>query len=224
MMIRRSKAALFIGLAAAGLIGVLLGAPFSIAVLSDAAAGGPIDPATVWGRALLEALLLLLPAAAVGLWLGSRVGLGAVYPAMLAADTAVDAHPIRHIVTPALLVGVAIASPGLLGWMFIPQAGFGPGLDNPTLVDWLLRSISAALTEEIAFRFGLMTLLVWLTRAVVAEASSERVFWVGNTGAALVFAGAHLPPILSLDAMLAHATADIVQHVIPRSLIAAFGS
>ncbi len=252
MTARTSKFAVFIGLAAAGLIGCLMGAPFSIAVLSDPAAGGPIDPATVWVRALLEALLLLIPAAAVGVWLGSRVGLGAAYPAMLAADTPKDARSIRGILTPSLLVGLAVASPGLLGWLFIPQSGFGPGLEIPTLVDWLLRSISAALTEEIGFRFGLLTFLVWATRAVLGAGSSVTAFWVGNVAAALVFAAAHLPHLLSFDApdwglaslvvvfnglagivmgwlyaryslsaaMLAHATADIVQHVIPRTLVA----
>jgi hypothetical protein len=245
---QRPEFALFMELTALGLIGCLLGAPFSIAVLNDPAAGGPIDPSTVWVRALLEALLILVPASAVGLWLGRRVGLGAVYPAMLGVDTTDTVPSIRRTLRVSLVVGVAIASPGLIGWLFIPQSGFGPGLANPTQVEWLLRSISAAITEEIAFRFGLVTLLVWAISAVVRGASRERAFWVGNAIAALVFAGAHLPPILSLDApnwglvalvvvfnglagiamgwlfarysllaaMIAHATADILQHVIPR--------
>jgi membrane protease YdiL (CAAX protease family) len=80
------------------------------------------------------------------------------------------------------------------------EGNFGPGMGNPTPLDWLLRSLSAALTEEIFFRLGLMTLFVWMIRFIVRKPAFDKPsLWIGNLLAALVFAGAHLPPSLSVD-------------------------
>jgi membrane protease YdiL (CAAX protease family) len=198
----RFKIAVFVGLITTGFIGCLIGVPFSIAVLDYPAAGGPINPSTVWLRAILEAVLILTPASAVGLLLGKRIGLGAIFPCDLDKDPSTGStQSIFNILVPSLIVGVALALPGLTSWLFIQQTDFGPGSDNPTIVEWLLRSMSAALTEEIAFRYGLMTLLIWLINRIVKSKSiRDPIFWIGNAFAALVFAGAHLPPLLVVDA------------------------
>ena len=47
---------LFAGLFLTGLLGSLIGIPFTIAVLMDPAAGGPVDPQMVWLSALGEAI------------------------------------------------------------------------------------------------------------------------------------------------------------------------
>ena len=71
-----------------------------------------------------------------------------------------------------------------------------PGLNNPNTFEWLLRCLSAALTEEIFFRFGLMTFFVWALRAIIKKPAIDRPsLWVGNLLAALAFAGAHLPQL-----------------------------
>jgi hypothetical protein len=221
----------------AGLIGCAAGVPLNIAVLNDPAAGGPIDPQTVWFRALREFMFLLIPASVIGLWLARKMNLARI------------SERVSSYIIPSIAVGLAIASPGLIGRIIIPQGDFGPGMANPTPLEWLLRSVSAALTEEIFFRLGLMTLFIWLIRVVVRKSSfNEPSLWIGNFLAALIFAGAHLPPILSVDApnwnliilvvvfnsvagvimgwlyvryclmaaILAHFIADLVQHVIPR--------
>jgi hypothetical protein len=211
--------------------------PLSIAVLNDPAAGGPINPQTVWLRALMEAVFLLAPASVLGLWLGKKV------------DLAKISDRVHSYIIPSITVGLALALPGLAGRFMFSEGDFGPGMGNPTPLDWLLRSLSAALTEEIAFRLGLMTLFVWMIRLIVRKPAFDKPsLWIGNLLAALVFAGAHLPPILSVDvpnwnlvvlvvvfnslagvvmgwlyvrycllaAVFAHFVVDFVQHVIPR--------
>lgn len=233
---RKDRILLF-GLILAGLIGSAAGVPFSISVLNDPAAGGPIDPQTIWLRALMEALFLLTPASVLGLWVGEKMDITRI------------SERVHSYIIPSVTVGLALAIPGLMGRFIFTQGDFGPGMSNPTPFEWLLRSLSAALTEEIAFRLGLMTLLVWLIRVIVRKTAFDKPsLWMGNLLAALVFAGAHLPPVLSVDvpnwnlvilivvfnslagvvlgwiyvrycllaAIFAHFVADFVQHVIPR--------
>ena len=236
-MFTRKDRILLIWLILAGLIGCAAGVPLSIAVLNDPAAGGPINPQTVWFRALMEAMFLLVPASVLGLWVGRKMNLARI------------SERVRSYIIPSIIVGLALAIPGLVGRVIFTQGDFGPGMSNPTPLEWLLRSLSAALTEEIAFRLGLMTLFIWVIRWIVRKSSFDEVsLWIGNLLAALVFAGAHLPQVLSVDilnwnligsivvfnslggivlgwlyarycllaAIFAHFIADFVQHVIPR--------
>jgi hypothetical protein len=233
----RTERILLIGLILAGIIGCAAGVPFSISVLNDPAAGGPINPIMVWLRAFMEALFLLTPASVLGMWLGRKMNLTRI------------SERVQSFIIPSIIVGLALAIPGLVGRFSIPQGDFGPGMSNPTPLEWLFRSLSAALTEEIFFRLGLMTLFVWIIRFIVKKPTFDKSsFWIGNLLAALVFAGAHLQPVLSIDvpnwnlvilivvfnsfagvvlgwlyvrycllaAIFAHFIADFVQHVIPR--------
>lgn len=187
---------LFVWLLLAGLVGTLAGAPFTLAVLGDPAAGGPVDPRTIWLSAVAEALLFLAPASAVGVWLGGKVGLG---PRVLSEIVSRSPEAWKHLraaLLPAMLVGLVLGLVGLSQYL-LPRGSLGPGLANPTAFEWFLRSISAGLTEEIFFRLGLMTLFVWAIRSLVKNPGfDEGSLWVGNVSAALVFAGAHLPQIV----------------------------
>lgn len=87
---------------------------------------------------------------------------------------------------PSILIGVALGLPMLMG--------AGPVYVGPTTLDLFLRALSAALTEEIFFRLGLMTLFVWTLRRFVSKfGSAEPALSIGNVLAALLFAVAHLP-------------------------------
>jgi hypothetical protein len=195
---RKTVLTLFLLLFSAGLLGCLIGVPFSIAVLDDPAAGGPVDAQTIWLRALGEALFLLAPASLVGIWLGSKEGLGAPILTGLIARTPGTSKQVRAILAPSIIVGIMIAVPGLIAWFTLPEDAFGPGMTNPTPFEWLLRSLSAALTEEIFFRLGLIALFVWIIRFVVRKTTIEKPsLWIGNSLAALIFACAHLPHVMS---------------------------
>jgi hypothetical protein len=250
MTIHGNDRALFVWLLLAGLLGSLVGVPYTIAVLMDPAAGGPIDPRLVWLSALAEALFFLAPASAVGAWLGHRVGLG---PKLL--RELISRAPggcVRANLKTSAIVGFTMGVLGLSQYL-IPQGALGPGLQNPTAFEYSLRSLSAALTEEILFRLGLMTFFVWAIRSIVKRpAFHVPSLWIGNALAALLFAGGHLPHMLTfgtpgwslliplvtvsslagiimgwlymrdglISAIVAHFIADVVVYVLPKMLTA----
>jgi len=193
-----SDRALFGWLAIAGLVGVLAGIPVTLAVLQDPAAGRPIDPQRLWMQVAAE-VLFLAAAAAVGVWLGKRVGLGP-WPLVRAAaghDDRESVMPVRAMLVIATKFGVVLSLPNVVAVLALPRDALGPGLWNPTALEWAMRALSAALTEEIGFRLGLMTLFVFVLRTWNFKPVSESVsVWTGNVLVSLIFAGAHLPWLL----------------------------
>lgn len=180
----RSDRALLLWLLLTSLVGALSGVPWAVAVSGDAA--------IAWLEAG-SSLLQLLPACAVGVWLGPKVGLGSGLRA-LASRTPGGWETARKGILPGTLVGMAIGAVVLLGVSSMPEDARIPGSKSPTILEGLLRCLSAALTEEIAFRFGLMTLLAWVVWLCLRRSASHATpLWAGNLLAALVFAAAHLP-------------------------------
>jgi hypothetical protein len=163
----------------------------------DPAAGGLVDPRLAWLSALAEALFLLAPASAVGVWLGNKVGLGPRILRELVSRIPGSWEHLRANLKLSMFVGLGLGVLGLRQYL-IPQGALGPGLQNPTASEYALRSLSAALTEEILFRLGLMTFFVWVVRSIVKRpAAHVPSLWIGNALAALLFAGAHLPHMLA---------------------------
>lgn len=180
-----------------GLFGSLIGAPYTIAVLMDPAAGGPIDPLMVWLSAMGEAFLFLAPASAVGIWLGKQVDLGPKLWRAFVTKASVSWSSLRPHFFAGLIVGIALGMAGSIQ-NTLPEGALGAGLDNPSTFEYLLRCVSAAITEEILFRLGLVTLFVWLIRKIVKKpAQYVLALWIGNLMSALLFAGAHLPNMLA---------------------------
>ena len=178
---------LFVWLFLAGLFGSLIGVPWNIAILRDSAA--------VWLPAAVEVLFLLTPASAVGVWLGKKVGLGSRLREFVSGVPEGWEH-VRLGLLPAMLVGLTLGGVGFFAQNSIPKSALMPGLDNPNTLEWFLRCLSAALTEEIFFRLGLMTLFIWALRSIVKKPAIDvPSLWVGNLLSALVFAGAHLPQL-----------------------------
>ncbi len=136
----------------------------------------------------MEFVFLLIPASVLGLWLGKKLTITKI------------SERVPFFIVPSISVGLGLAIPGLMGRVVISQGDFGPGMSNPTPLEWLFRSLGAALSEEIFFRLGLMTILVWIIRSFTRNPIFDKSsLWIGNLLAALVFAGAHLPPVLSVD-------------------------
>jgi hypothetical protein len=103
---------------------------------------------------------------------------------------------VRLALVPGTLVGLTLGVIGLISQNVIPKDVLVPELNNPNTFEWLLRCLSAALTEEIAFRFGLMALFVWIIRAIVKRpAIHTPSLWIGNLLSALVFSAAHFPQL-----------------------------
>jgi hypothetical protein len=184
---QRSDRVLFVWLLLAGLFGSLIGVPSSIAILRDSV--------TVWLSAVVEVLFFLAPASAVGVWLGKKVGLGSRLREFVAAMPGGWEH-VRLGLLPAMIVGLILGGVGFFAQNLIPKSALMPGLNNPNTFEWFLRCLSAALTEEIFFRLGLMTFFVWVLRSIVKKPAIDvPSLWVGNLLSALVFAGAHLPQL-----------------------------
>jgi hypothetical protein len=180
----RNDRALFLWLLLTSLVGALSGVPWAVVVSSD--------PAFAWLEAG-SSLLQLLPACAVGVWLGPKVGLGSGLRE-LASRTPRAWETVRKGILPGTLVGLAIGAVVSLGVSSLPENARIPGWENPTILEGFLRCLSAALTEEIVFRFGLMTLLAWVVWLGLKRPGTHAIpLWVGNLLAALLFAAAHLP-------------------------------
>ena len=241
VMNQRTDRVLFVWLLLTGWFGVLVGLPWTLAVLRD-------YPGTGWWWEAAGDFLFFIPASvAIGVWLGKKVGLGAGLRELVSRAAGCWKH-VRLALVPGTLVGLTLGVLGLVGQNAIPKDALVPELNNPNTFEWLLRCLSAALTEEIAFRFGLMSLFVWIIRAIVKRpAIHTPSLWIGNLLSALVFAAAHFPQLelqrygLSLlipfvvtssgvgmimgwlymryglvSAIAAHLVTDLMIHVIPR--------
>jgi hypothetical protein len=241
VMNQRTDRVLFIRVLLTGWFGVLVGLPWTLAVLRD-------NPSTGWWWEAAGDLLFFIPAsAAVGVWLGKKVGLGSGLRELVSGTPGCWKH-VRLALVPGTLVGLTLGVLGLISQNAIPKDALVPELNNPNTFEWLLRCLSAALTEEIAFRFGLMSFFVWVIRAIVKRpAFHAPSLWIGNLLSALVFAAAHFPQLelqrygLSLlipfvvsssgvgmimgwlymryglvSAIAAHLVTDLVIYVIPR--------
>ncbi len=241
LMDQRTDRVLFVWLLLTGWFGVLIGLPWTLAVLRD-------RPSTGWWREAAGDLLLFIPAsAAVGVWLGKKVGLGSGLRELVSGMPGCWKRVCLALM-PGTLVGLTLGVIGLISQNAVPKDALIPALNNPNTFEWILRCLSAALTEEIAFRFGLMSFFVWVIRAIVKRpAMHTPSLWIGNLLSALVFAAAHFPQLelqrfgLSLlipfvvsssgvgmimgwlymrygliSAVAAHLVTDLVIYVIPR--------
>ena len=175
--------ALFLWLLLASLVGVLAGMPWTVAVRGDSS--------TVWPSATMEFLFLLAPASAVGVWLGKKVSLGTDLREVVSG-----ARSWRRGMPwlgPTILGGMTLGGLSHFTQNAIPSDALIPGLANPDALERFLRCVSAALTEEVFFRLGLMTFIVWLIRSVSKRPGvGVPALWIGNLMSALIFAGAHL--------------------------------
>jgi len=147
-----------------------------------------------------------------------------------------------------MLVGLILGVVGFFAQGLIPESALLPGLGTPDTFELFLRSLSAGLTEEIFFRFGLMTFFVYVIRSIVRNPAVEAPsLWLGNFLSAVFFASAHLPQFTFhgwslvipffvfsagigmvlgwmfkryglLPAIFCHIIADLLVHVVPRWL------
>jgi len=97
---------------------------------------------------------------------------------------------LKYGVLGGLLSGILISIVGLIFNPIIPseflelEESF-----KPTLA---ARFLYGGLTEEILMRFGLMTLIVWLTSKIF-KGTQPIVYWIGIIVASIIFALGHFP-------------------------------
>lgn len=155
-----------------------------------------------------EQVFLLAIAVCVGLLLGPRVCLGTPLLSDWLSGKPVWAKRGRSLIVAALLGGVgiavaiSIADPWLEGLM--PEWPEGARIAEKVaenMAAWkpLLASFSAGVSEELLFRFGLMTVLVWLgVKMTRREMPGAFVLWTAIVLSALLFSLAHLANVVEL--------------------------
>ena len=133
----------------------------------------------MWLSAVVEVLFFLTPASAVGVWLGKKVGLGSSLRDLVSRMPGGWEH-VRLGLLPTMLVGLTLGGIGFFAQNSIPKSVLMPGMNNPNTFECFLRCLSAALTEEILFRLGLMTLFVWVIRSITKKPAIDvPSLWVG---------------------------------------------
>ncbi|MEZ6001998.1 CPBP family intramembrane glutamic endopeptidase [Hyphomonas sp.] len=147
--------------------------------------------------------LVTLPLAWSGLVLGQRTGLGA--PLLMDLLDKVPGAGSRFIKSAllacilGLLLGAAMVGLKLALQPYSPPEMPVLGFRGP--VGGLLVSIAAAVGEEVWFRLGLMTLLVWGISRLLGQADPHpAMMWSIIILTAVAFGMAHLPQLASFDA------------------------
>lgn len=148
-------------------------------------------------------LLITTPLAALGLWLGSKIGLGAPLLTALLARNPGALRQVSKVAALAVVVGLLL---GLFLWLlrlatldYLPPEL--PALGHRGAVGGLLVSISAAIGEEVWLRLGVMTVLAWLLfRALGGHDLTPRIAWTAILVSALAFGAIHLPQLAAAGA------------------------
>lgn len=152
---------------------------------------------------LVALLVITTPLAALGLWLGSRVGLGT--PLLTALISHTPGAGRRLALDAVLAVGLGLVVGAFLWMLRIATAPYLPPelpvLGHRGAVGGLLVSISAAVGEEVWLRLGVMTILAWIfVRLLGLSELRPRVAWAAIVMAALAFGVIHLPQLAAADA------------------------
>lgn len=175
-------------------IGSALALPYGLEILDQL----PLRPGTqrpgsaaLAFNVLFAGLLSIVPVAA-----GFRFGqpLGIAWPPLRTRDGASRwFHGVARTLVHSVALGIAsaLAALGSSKMFTFPAGGT---LKMPSRVAALLGSFGAGIREEIVFRFGLLTLVMWVLVSLTHDrASHRRAFWAANVLAALAFGAIHLP-------------------------------
>lgn len=144
-----------------------------------------------------------LPLAALGLALGRRMTLGAPLLAALLARQSGSLRKLRGDTVLAAALGLAVGGVLLLVRMasqpYLPAEL--PAFGHRGVIGGLAVSLGAAVAEEVWFRLGLMTLLVWLgARLLGHDEARPTVVWPVIGVTSVGFGLAHLPQLVSYGA------------------------
>ena len=156
------------------------------------------DISVVFLPSLIFLSLLTIPSLIIGFKLGKEIGLSLDQPHSSYADIK-DDYSWLLVIGASLLLGFFLLGVRQFTLPYlpdeIPQYGFR-GVTGGLLV-----SVGAAIGEEVWFRFGLMTLLLWLIKRLFKLDEINQIhLWVVMTVVAIGFGAAHLPQLISYGA------------------------
>ena len=144
---------------------------------------------------IVQDLILTAALAPLGLWLGTRVGLGAP---ILGRWVGAEPAPPRSLQKGLIWGTVAgvVSAVAIIGLNFVFEPFIKPPrpISMPPPWQGFLAAIGAGITEEIWTRLGLMSFFVWLgARLTRRQSPGAGIVWTGNILAALLFGAMHLP-------------------------------
>ena len=184
---------------------VLYGLTLSAQLVSLAL--GRIDEGQSFGGLVVPSVLALsavtVPSILLGICLGRQVGLGAPLLSGLLSGERGSFPQARRDTVLACAMGIALGGLLLLvrqirGPYLPPQI---PAYGHRGAIGGLAVSLGAAVAEEVWFRLGLMTTVVWgLTRLLGHETARPTVVWVTIVLTSAIFGMVHLPQLLSYGA------------------------
>jgi hypothetical protein len=198
--------ALFLCLIAVCLPGVVVAIPKVLnglekTIVSNLKEGQKLPPKPVLILlTIVQNLVLVAIAAAVGVALAHRVGLQAPFFEALISGGELFSTVQPHI-APTLIVGVG----GALIFIAAYYLVFRPRLDDHTLkvaedlrvgLGAWSRILYGGIYEEVLTRWGLMTLLVWLG-TLLAGSPTPAVIWIAIVVSGVLFGLGHLPSFLA---------------------------
>ncbi|WP_194775376.1 CPBP family intramembrane glutamic endopeptidase [Pararhodonellum marinum] len=143
---------------------------------------------------LINPTIILIVAVLVGTLLYQKVNLSVpIIEKFLGIkeDTIQIPQIILYGVSGGILTGMALSILGLLKLISPSEFELLSGQLHLTLA---ARFLYGGITEEIFMRFGLMTLLVWLT-AKLSKGLKPIVYWIGIILSSLIFAVGHFPVV-----------------------------
>ncbi len=193
-------------LAAAGTLTAPLILPYAAgleAIAPQPQAPPPASLSLVILLVMARNLAVLLPAAALGLLVARRIGLGAPHLESRLDGAPPPAGPLSSIVRPALFWAAATALVAFaIDAIFLHALGVdfpAPEIHARIAVAWWrsgLASLWAPFAEEIVDRLLLMSLLAWLGMKLFGVRGDGRgraiALWGANLGSALFFGWYHI--------------------------------
>jgi membrane protease YdiL (CAAX protease family) len=195
----RIDRAQFVALFSAGLVGVLAVLPYLFALVPPTEG---VSLTVIAAGAVVQLGAIVAVSCLVGLYLGPKVGLGA--PLLRAR---LDGHEVGPEIRETLRLAVPLGVAAALAIVAL-DIGFGAAgvsvpadaVERPELWKRALASLYGGITEELLVRFGLMTLLVWLSTFVVGgeDGPADGAVWVAIVVTALAFGAGHLGTLASI--------------------------
>ncbi len=170
--------------------------------------------------ALLDRMLPTSVAVGLGLWLAGKVGLDAPLIRAWAIGQRPAGLNLRRILVPALIGGLVVSvvpylssslTPLLLSELDANQAAAAAAAANITPWKGALAAFSAGVLEEIQYRFGLMTLFVWLVCKLTRRAQPGMIIMLaGILFAVIPFGLMHLSNLWAMGISITFGAALLV--------------
>jgi Type II CAAX prenyl endopeptidase Rce1-like len=182
-------------IAAVGIIGIFsqLLQPLPVGLLDKAPALAALSPIAQRAVLLVNPLILLLVAAVVGAAMAHRLGLRSVLAGT--AATAAIVHALWKAAALGFALGLALAAADTLVAPHLGAQFAATTAAQAGLTALAIGMLYGGLTEEVILRWGAMTLVAWISLALLGRQRHAAAIVIAIVVAAGLFAAAHLPAL-----------------------------